>query len=168
VSQRQTGKRKRFKHRQHLGHDQYAVAVETIDPDTGKWSEEEDWYLSAEADQAEQEGRVSQPIHEPTGGDSGHPGANERNPLTTKEEPVVAMPKGTKNDLPADSASSSIHRSFRHAGCDYWIRNCELVSPSVLRLTQSETPRQAQVTPTPTDSDGAVELQSTSLNSFNL
>ena len=43
---------------------------------------------------------MGQPINKPCGGHSRHPGADERNPLSSKEQPVIPVLKSSQNKAP--------------------------------------------------------------------
>jgi hypothetical protein len=78
-----------------LGPDKELAAIEAVDKYSGEGREEEGGDLSGEADGAEEQGRAGEPVDEPTGGDAGHPGADERDALAGEEEAEVAMTKGS-------------------------------------------------------------------------
>ena len=67
------------------------MAIQAVDPDPCEWSEDESRYLAGKADYSEQYWRMRETIDQPAGGDSGHPGADERNALATEEELVITV-----------------------------------------------------------------------------
>ena len=79
----------RLQHGEDLRHDQGAVPVPAVDPHAGDRSEEEHRDLRAETDDAQQDGRPRQPVDQPTGGDAGHPRADQRDGLSAEKQPVV-------------------------------------------------------------------------------
>ena len=56
---------------------------------------------------------MGQSVDEPTGGDAGHPGADERNALPAKKEPVVAIAQSADRELPRRDISRCFGWSVR-------------------------------------------------------
>jgi hypothetical protein len=69
------------------------LAVQPIDPHTGKRSQKKRRYLPRESDKAQKQRRSGQPVNEPTGRDPRHPIADQRNGLTAKKETKISMPQ---------------------------------------------------------------------------
>ena len=85
------GEDERLDCREDLGPDEEVAAVEAVDEDAGEGREQEGGNLAGEADDAEQQRGAGKAVDEPTGGDAGHPGADERDALAAEEEAEVAM-----------------------------------------------------------------------------
>src|SRR5947209_16974124 len=67
------------------------MPVEAVHPHSGERPQQQRGDLRGEADNSEQECRISEPIDEPAGGDARHPCADQGDALAAKEQPVVAM-----------------------------------------------------------------------------
>jgi hypothetical protein len=91
--QRQAGQRQRLHHRQRLRPHQNLAAIQAVHPYAGEGCKQKGGNLPRKADRAQQQRRSRQPVDQPTGGDARHPRADQRNALTAKEEPEVAMPQ---------------------------------------------------------------------------
>lgn len=91
MQKRQRRQPKRLNQGQGLGNDEYAMPIQAVDPDTGEGREDKGRHLSGKTDEAEQHRRTGEPVDQPTGGYTGHPGADQRNALAAEEELVVAM-----------------------------------------------------------------------------
>ncbi len=78
-----------------LSPDEEVAAIETVDEDAGEGGEEEGGDLSGKAYDTEEKCGAGEAIDEPTGGDAGHPGADERDGLADEEEAEVAMAEGS-------------------------------------------------------------------------
>ena len=87
-------------HRLQRGDDvrrqQHAAPVEAVDEDAGQRRQDEERHLQRERGEAEQEGRVRQPVHQPAGGDHLQPGAHLRHALADEEQPEVAVAEGAQ------------------------------------------------------------------------
>ena len=90
----EAGERQRLQTRQRLSPHQHVPPVQPVNPDAGKRREEESWNLAGKADEAQKQCGAGEPIHQPTGCDAGHPGANQRYALTGKEQPEIAVLQG--------------------------------------------------------------------------
>ena len=66
-------------------------SIHAIDQNSGKGRQQECWNLAGETHQSQQQRRPCKSIDQPAGGDASHPGADQRNALTSKEEFEVAM-----------------------------------------------------------------------------
>ena len=71
---------------------QHLAAIETLHPDTRKWSQQKRNNLPCKANHAQQQRRMGQSIDQPACGQLGHPGADHGDALTEKEKLEVAMP----------------------------------------------------------------------------
>src|SRR6185437_17073223 len=56
--------------------------------------------LPGESDHTQKECGIGKPVHQPTGGDARHPGADEGNALPTEEQPIIAIAQGAQNKFP--------------------------------------------------------------------
>jgi hypothetical protein len=67
------------------------VAIQSIYEHPREGREQERRYLSEKSDDAEQEDRVRETIHQPAGRDARDPRTDQRYGLTAEEEPVIAV-----------------------------------------------------------------------------
>ena len=77
-----------------LSPDQQLALVHAFNEYACEGRHEEGEDLAGEADDAKQKCRTGEPVNEPTGGESRHPGADERDALAGEEELEVAMTHG--------------------------------------------------------------------------
>ena len=92
MGQRERGQSERLDGSRGLCPHQHLPAIETLDPDARKWSQQERNNLPRKANHAQQQRRMGQSIDQPTRGQLGHPGADHGDALTKKEKLEVAMP----------------------------------------------------------------------------
>jgi len=71
------------------------ATVEAVDPDAGEGREEKGGDLAAETYGTEEERRSGEAVDQPSGGDAGHPGADEGDALAADEELEGTMAKGS-------------------------------------------------------------------------
>jgi len=77
---------------QGLRPDQHLPPIQPIDQHPGKRCQQESGNLSCKTYQSQKQRRTRKAINEPTGGDASHPGANQRNALTGKEQSEITVP----------------------------------------------------------------------------
>ncbi len=94
VGECEGGKRQRLQHRECLSDDEDVTPVEAVNPHAGERREEERWDLAGEADDTEQPGRAGQSVDEPSGGNTGHPRADQRDALAGEKETEVTVAEG--------------------------------------------------------------------------
>jgi len=89
AAERQRRERQRLQHRQHLRRDQYAMPVSG--PPTRRRSQEERTRATSPTKPTNPTGtRIRQAIHQPTGRQTRHPRAGERNALADNKQPEIA------------------------------------------------------------------------------
>ena len=99
----------RLQCRRHLRPHQEPAPIHPLHPDSRERSQQEGQDLAREAHQAEQKGRVCQAIHQPTGGQTSHPGANKGDALATDKQLEIAMTQRS----PCMREPPSLRRSSR-------------------------------------------------------
>ena len=81
----------RLHHGQRLRPHQHLAPVDAVDDDARKRRQQKRGNLAGEADRAQQQRRLGQPVDEPRRGHARHPRADQRDALPAEEEPEVAM-----------------------------------------------------------------------------
>jgi hypothetical protein len=107
----------RLDERQRLREEDELAFVDAIDDRARPEREQHDRQELGEAEQAEHERRVREPVHEPTLRHALHPRADQRNDLSQPEQPEVAMAKrakaGTQNRAGGRGRHGRSHASIR-------------------------------------------------------
>ena len=77
--------------RPRLRPDQQLPPIQPVDQHSGKGSQNKSGNLPGKAHHSQQQRGTREPVYQPTGGNAGHPGADERNALTGKKQPEISV-----------------------------------------------------------------------------
>jgi len=96
------GKGQGLDHGKGLSGNQHTMAIPSVRIYAGNRREKEDRDLTGKTYDAQEQCRIGEAIDQPAHGDLLHPGSDERDALTAKEEPVILVVQSPEDEFSSD------------------------------------------------------------------